>query len=158
MTVTTLAATETAAQRHFAPRRLGHVNLVVSDVDRSMEFYKSVVGIEEAYVQPKVRAGFLSNGNTHHDIGMVEASGPLAEPARQSDRIALGELAAALDRLPDDQRQVLLLVALEGLSYRDTADIMGVPIGTVMSRLARGRERLRQTLAGESTPPLRRVK
>lgn len=88
----------------------------------------------------------------------LEASGPLAEPARQSDRIALGELAAALDRLPDEQRQVLLLVALEGVSYRDAADIMGVPIGTVMSRLARGRERLRQTLAGESTPPLRRVK
>ena len=88
----------------------------------------------------------------------LEASGPLAEPARPSDRIALGELAAALDRLPDEQRQVLLLVALEGVSYRDAADIMGVPIGTVMSRLARGRERLRQTLAGESTPPLRRVK
>ncbi len=88
----------------------------------------------------------------------LEASGPLAEPARQSDRIALGELAAALDRLPDDQRQVLLLVALEGLSYRDAAEVVGVPIGTVMSRLARGRDRLRLALAGESTPPLRRIK
>jgi RNA polymerase sigma-70 factor (ECF subfamily) len=63
-----------------------------------------------------------------------------------------------MDRLPDDQRQVLLLVGLEGMSYRDAADVLGVPIGTVMSRLARGRDRLRQTLAGESTPPLRRVK
>ena len=88
----------------------------------------------------------------------LEASGPLAEPARQTDRIALGELAAALDRLPDDQRQVLLLVGLEGMSYRDAADVMGVPIGTVMSRLARGRERLRQALAGEAVPSLRRIK
>lgn len=88
----------------------------------------------------------------------LEASGPLAEPARQSDRIALGELAAALDRLPDDQRQVLLLVGLEGMSYREAADATGVPIGTVMSRLARGRDRLRQVMAGEAAPALRRVK
>jgi RNA polymerase sigma-70 factor (ECF subfamily) len=88
----------------------------------------------------------------------LEASGPLAEPARQSDRIALGELAAALDRLPDDQREVLLLVGLEGMSYRDAATVMAVPMGTVMSRLARARERLRTMLAGETTPPLRRVK
>jgi len=66
-----------ATATYFQPRRLGHVNLVVQDVDRSMAFYKTVVGLEEAYVQPKNRAGFLSNGNTHHDIGMVESSGPL---------------------------------------------------------------------------------
>ncbi|HMN79599.1 MAG TPA: VOC family protein [Burkholderiaceae bacterium] len=62
---------------YFAPRRLGHVNLVVGDVDRSMDFYQSIVGIAPSYVQPLNRAGFLSNGNTHHDIGMVEGSGPL---------------------------------------------------------------------------------
>ncbi len=77
--MTTAQATEHGASRtpYFQPRRLGHVNLVVQDVDRSMAFYKSVVGLEEAYVQPKNRAGFLSNGNTHHDIGMVESAGPL---------------------------------------------------------------------------------
>jgi len=75
--MTTLSSNRPAARKYFEPRRLGHVNLVVSDVDRSMEFYKSVAGIAEAYVQPKARAGFLSNGNTHHDIGMVESSGPL---------------------------------------------------------------------------------
>ena len=87
----------------------------------------------------------------------LEASGPLAEPARQIDQVALGELAAALERLPEDQRQVVLLVTLEGFSYQETAKVLGVPIGTVMSRLARGRERLRQTLSGETPPALRRV-
>jgi catechol 2,3-dioxygenase len=63
--------------RYFRPRRLGHVNVVVGNVDRSMAFYRDVAGIAEAYVQPLNRAVFLSNGNTHHDIGMVESSGPL---------------------------------------------------------------------------------
>lgn len=70
------------------------------------------------------------------------------------------DLLAALDRLPDDQRQIMLLVALEGVSYAEAAAIMGVPIGTVMSRLSRGRERLRQLLAepGRARPNLRIVK
>ena len=117
MTVTTLAATETAAQRHFAPRRLGHVNLVVSDVDRSMEFYKSVVGIEEAYVQPKVRAGFLSNGNTHHDIGMVEASGPLGLGRKPGlNHIAL-ELETEVDLVRGYERALA-----EGVVFARSAD------------------------------------
>ena len=45
------------------------------------------------------------------------------------------------------QRQVLLLVGVEGLTYAETADVLGIPIGTVMSRLARGRERLRLLMA-----------
>jgi RNA polymerase sigma-70 factor (ECF subfamily) len=52
---------------------------------------------------------------------------------------------------------VLLLVVLEGLSYRDVADIQGVPIGTVMSRLARARAQVRAVLEGQR-PALRRVK
>ena len=51
----------------------------------------------------------------------------------------------------------MLLVALEGLSYRDVADIQGVPMGTVMSRLARARAQIRSILEGER-PVLRRVK
>jgi RNA polymerase sigma-70 factor (ECF subfamily) len=59
--------------------------------------------------------------------------------------------------LVDDQRAVLLLVMLEGLSYREVADIQGVPIGTVMSRLARARAHVKAVLEGER-PALRRVK
>lgn len=81
-----------------------------------------------------------------------------AVPAAQGDRLALAEMARALDRLPDDQRRVVLLVALEGLAYQDVAQIMDVPIGTVMSRLSRARERLRTMTADEAGPSLRRVK
>jgi RNA polymerase sigma-70 factor, ECF subfamily len=49
------------------------------------------------------------------------------------------ELERALARLPLEQRQVILLVGLEGLSYQDAAEILGIPVGTVRSRLSRGR-------------------
>src|ERR1700736_3973231 len=67
------------------------------------------------------------------------------------------DIARALSTLVDDQRAALLLVVLEGLSYREVADVQGVPIGTVMSRLARARAQLRTYLDGER-PPLRRIK
>ena len=58
------------------------------------------------------------------------------------------DLAAALNRLPPEQREVLLLVTLEELSYDEVAGILGIPLGTVMSRLSRARDRLRLLLAG----------
>jgi RNA polymerase sigma-70 factor (ECF subfamily) len=67
------------------------------------------------------------------------------------------DIARALSTLVEDQRSVLLLVMLEGLSYREVADIQGVPIGTVMSRLARARAHVKASLEGER-PALRRVK
>ena len=68
----------------------------------------------------------------------------------QTDRLEVRDIDAALQQLSLDQRQVLLLVAVERMSYEETARTLGIPIGTVMSRLARGRERLRMVLAGES--------
>lgn len=65
-------------------------------------------------------------------------------PARQLQWVELTQLVAAVHRLPADQRQVLLLVAVEGFSYAEVADMTEVPIGTVMSRLARARATLRQ--------------
>jgi RNA polymerase sigma-70 factor (ECF subfamily) len=58
------------------------------------------------------------------------------------------DLVRAFAELPEEQRSVLFLVSVEDLSYAETARVLGVPIGTVMSRLSRGRERLRQ-LMGE---------
>lgn len=66
----------------------------------------------------------------------------------QSDRLEVNDLAAALARLPEEQRAVLLLVALEEMSYDEIASTLGLPVGTVMSRLSRGRERLRLLLEG----------
>ena len=63
----------------------------------------------------------------------------------------------ALATLVEDQRAALMLVVLEGLSYREVAEVQGVPIGTVMSRLARARVQIKSYLDGER-PALRRVK
>jgi RNA polymerase sigma-70 factor (ECF subfamily) len=59
------------------------------------------------------------------------------------------DLLRAFAALPEEQRAVLLLVGVEDLSYQETARVLGVPIGTVMSRLSRGRERLRRSMHGE---------
>ena len=67
------------------------------------------------------------------------------------------DIEKALATLVEEQRSVLLLVMLEGMSYREVADIQGVPIGTVMSRLARARAHVKASLEGER-PALRRVK
>jgi RNA polymerase sigma-70 factor (ECF subfamily) len=71
-------------------------------------------------------------------------------PARGNsvDLLEIADIDAALRRLPLEQREVLLLVALEQLSYSEAADALGVPVGTVMSRLYRARERLRVMLDG----------
>jgi len=69
-------------------------------------------------------------------------------PPPQAERLAVLDLQAALDRLPLEQREVLLLVALEDMAYADIARTLGIPLGTVMSRLSRGRERLRALLDG----------
>jgi RNA polymerase sigma-70 factor (ECF subfamily) len=77
----------------------------------------------------------------------------------QSDLLEVMDLESALSQLPDEQREVLLLVALEEMRYADIAALLGVPIGTVMSRLSRGRERLRQVMDGrQPTANLRVVR
>jgi RNA polymerase sigma-70 factor (ECF subfamily) len=77
----------------------------------------------------------------------------------QESNLQFRDLVAALNRLPVEQRSVVLLVTVEDLSYAEAASVLGIPVGTVMSRLARGRERLRQmTEEGEARPVLRRVK
>lgn len=74
------------------------------------------------------------------------------------------DLQRCLQRLPPEQREVLLLVALQDLGYEEAARITGVPIGTVMSRLSRARARLRDLMDGKpvpatpSAPALRRLK
>ncbi|MCX7157001.1 MAG: RNA polymerase sigma factor [Rhodocyclales bacterium] len=75
----------------------------------------------------------------------------------QTDELELRDIESALNHLPDEQREVLLLVALEEMSYADIAATLGIPIGTVMSRLSRGRERLRLIMNGEQANARLRV-
>ena len=70
--------------------------------------------------------------------------------AGQNDRLEVRDLDSALNHLPTEQREVLLLVTLEELSYEETSRILDIPVGTVMSRLSRARERLRQLLDGSA--------
>lgn len=84
----------------------------------------------------------------------------LSVPPDQEQGVARADVLRALDRLPDEYRTVILLVTVEGLSYADTARVLDVPPGTVMSRLSRGRARLAAALADTeaAVPRLRRVK
>lgn len=78
--------------------------------------------------------------------------------ATQEDFLEMRDLASAIGKLPYEYREVVLLIGLEQMSYEEAAQVLAIPMGTVMSRLSRGRDRLRALMAGESTPALRSVK
>lgn len=82
----------------------------------------------------------------------------LAQRAVQGDALLVRDLERAIAALPAAQREVLLLVALEDLSYEQTARVLGIPIGTVMSRLARAREKVRALMQGKGSSKLQVVK
>jgi RNA polymerase sigma factor (sigma-70 family) len=83
----------------------------------------------------------------------------VAVPSTQEDALRREDILGAVGQLPDDQRSVLLLVSLEDVSYAEAARILDIPIGTVMSRLARARARLLKLLEEPASdrPHLRRV-
>jgi len=78
--------------------------------------------------------------------------------ALQESGLEVQDILTTLHQLPEEQKSLLLLVGVEDLSYDDAAKVMGVPVGTVMSRLARGRQKLRALLETGRTTLLRRVK
>src|SRR3546814_8028358 len=73
-----------------------------------------------------------------------------ARPAPQHGLLELHDLAEALERLPEEQRQTVLLVGYEGLAYREAAEVLDVPIGTVMSSMSGGRGELRRLMTGRT--------
>jgi RNA polymerase sigma-70 factor (ECF subfamily) len=75
----------------------------------------------------------------------------LVSVPNQNQRLEVRDLQRALDRLPQEQRQVLYLICIEGLRYEEVAAIQGVPAGTVRSRLSRGRDALRVLTSEEGT-------
>ncbi len=94
---------------------------------------------------------FINQLKARRELSLDETAEAALESAPQSDPLELRDLDAALRRLPAEQREVLLLVGLEQLSYAEASQALSVPVGTVMSRLSRGRERLRAVMSGTAT-------
>ncbi len=89
----------------------------------------------------------------------LDDSAPAAVPAQQEQRLFCNDIASALHSLPDEQRAAIGLTAVEGLSYEEAAHALGIPIGTLRSRLSRGREALRGAFRPrQDRPQLKRVK
>ena len=87
-----------------------------------------------------------------HTVVLDEDTPEVPVASTQGDRLAVLDLQAALERLPVEQREIVLLIALEDMSYAEVAATLGIPIGSVMSRLSRGRERLRSLMEGRPDP------
>jgi RNA polymerase sigma-70 factor (ECF subfamily) len=103
-----------------------------------------------------LRNGYLHRLRTdsHHKKVSLDAVGDLPGPeAEPPAKIEPAELQAALNELPEAFRTPLILFYFEEFSYRDIADQMDLPIGTVMSRLARAKAHLRTRLAGAAASP-----
>jgi RNA polymerase sigma-70 factor (ECF subfamily) len=90
-------------------------------------------------------------------LPLEELPAPLVAPDVSQDRLALADTARAMTALAHEQREALLLIVVEGLSYAEAAEVLGVPLGTLMSRLGRARETLRR-LSRDGGPTLRAVK
>jgi len=83
----------------------------------------------------------------HVELQLVVPHG--SRPESRTASLELHDLERALTRLPSEQREVVLLIGLDGMSYQQAAEVLEIPVGTVMSRLSRGRDALRRMTAGE---------
>jgi RNA polymerase sigma-70 factor (ECF subfamily) len=91
-------------------------------------------------------------------VSLDDAASPPATLPSQTEALNALAVREALQTLPPEQQQVLLLVGMEQMHYAEVAELLRIPIGTVMSRLFRARERMRVLLAEPTRPTLRRVK
>jgi RNA polymerase sigma factor (sigma-70 family) len=101
----------------------------------------------------------LRKARAGHSAGVENSHGEPSSAPAQEIGLLLRDLVRAVSKIPPEQRVVLLMVSLEDYSYADVADVLGIPVGTVMSRLSRARERLRQIQRAEGdNPPIWRLK
>ncbi len=98
----------------------------------------------------------LRSRQSHPEVALDDEALP-AVASTESARLELRDLQAALAALPVEQREIVLLVGLEQLAYAEVSQALGIPIGTVMSRLFRGRERLRALMTGMAAAPTLKV-
>ena len=92
------------------------------------------------------RPHLVAIDDMHHDP---------AAPDALDQKLALSQTARAMTQLPEDQREALLLVVLGGVSYKQAAEALNVPLGTLMSRLGRARAKLREMMADAPTTDLK---
>ena len=88
---------------------------------------------------------------------MEDESFEMPSRATQADGLELRDLHAAFMQLPGEQREVMLLIVLEEMTYQDVAKALDLPLGTVMSRLSRGRARLRVLMEARAAPAALKV-
>ncbi|GAC1574274.1 MAG: sigma-70 family RNA polymerase sigma factor [Sphingomicrobium sp.] len=116
----------------------------------------------KAWLLAILRNQFINTYRQKRRRGLHFAWEDVAEPpstdGAPDSSTAVRDILAGLDALPEDQKTVVLLVGVEDLSYDEAARVLGLPVGTVMSRLSRGREKLREYLETGRTAVLRRVK
>ena len=103
-------------------------------------------------IRKRKTAGPQEDIDERHDLKGVSGE------REMEARLTLNSVAQAIGELADDQREVLLLVCVEELSYRDAAEVLAVPIGTVMSRLARARKNLAKATGISAAPTRSAVK
>jgi RNA polymerase sigma-70 factor, ECF subfamily len=117
-------------------RALGKLHLWQQGTDLRAWLFTILHNQYVNYVRRAVREGAA--------VGLSESEPQLMRAPHQGRRLELRDLERAIAKLPEEQRAVILLVGLEGMRYEEVAAVLGVPVGTIRSRLSRGREALRR--------------
>ena len=146
---------EPAAQTAFAEEALTHLDTLyrgalrlTHDSDQAQDL------VQEAYLRAlRYQHSYQAGTNMRawlfaimRNLFWDRFKGSRKDDLSLDDKIAASEVVSAVDKLPPLHREVVLLVDVEGFSYKDAADTLGVPIGTVMSRLHRARQQLQKSL------------
>jgi len=150
---------------HQIPRLRRYARALTRNRERADDLVQDTLSralVKEQFWQPGTNLGawlftIMHNQNVNNvqravrESGMVDMEISATLPATTDPTASrqMFELERALAQLPLEQRQVILLVGLEGMSYEDAAGILSVPVGTVRSRLSRGRDALRKLLDTE---------
>ena len=106
-----------------------------------------------AWMHRILRNRFISNLRKRRDTTDIDdvPAATFATEAPHEDRLALKELGVAMNKLPSDQREALVMVVVHGMSYEDLAESTGCAVGTAKSRVFRARRQLEAWLMGETT-------
>jgi RNA polymerase sigma-70 factor, ECF subfamily len=117
-------------------RALGKLHLWQDGTDLRAWLFTILHNQYVNYVRRSVREGA--------SVGLNDNEPLLTRAPQQGHRLELRDLERAIAKLPEEQRSAILLVGLEGMRYEEVATVLGVPVGTIRSRLSRGREALRK--------------